>query len=183
MIEAITTLTLIGLILGTLLGIASRYLKVEGNHLAEEIDAMLPGSQCGQCGFPGCTPAAEAIACGEAEITICPPGGLALAEALAAKLGVELDASAVEERLPTVAVINEAVCIGCTRCFKQCPTDALVGASKQLHAVIDEACTGCGKCVDSCPTEGIVMREIKPTLKSWQWPNPADVNRREEVKG
>ncbi|MEJ2692088.1 MAG: electron transport complex subunit RsxB [Candidatus Thiodiazotropha sp.] len=173
MLSAIFIVTALGLAMGALLGLASKYLAVEGNPLQGEIEELLPGSQCGQCGYPGCSPAAEAMANGEAPVTLCPPGGKALAEALAEKLGVSVDLSTVEEKAPMIAFIHENLCIGCTKCFKRCPTDAVLGAPKQIHAVFADACTGCEKCFDVCPTECIEMREVKPTLQTWYWPEPA----------
>ncbi len=173
MLSSIATLTVLGLVLGGLLGVAAKYLKVDGNPLIEEIEERLPGSQCGQCGFAGCRPAAEALADGQAAVTLCPPGGKALASELASKLGVEVDLSAVEESVPMVAFVNEDLCIGCTRCFQQCPTDAFVGAPKQIHAVYGEICTGCTKCVDICPTECIEMRPEEVTVQIWHWPKPS----------
>lgn len=172
MLEAIGSLTLLGLLLGGLLGLASKYLRVQGNPLAAEIEEMLPGSQCAQCGFPGCGPASEALAAGEAPPTLCPPGGRALAAQLAEKLNVTVDLSGVKEAVPMVAFVNEDLCIGCTRCFQQCPTDAFVGAPKQIHAVFGAICTGCQKCVDICPTECIEMRAIEATVQTWYWPKP-----------
>ena len=175
MITAIISITLLGLTLGTVLGTAARYLKVEGNPLKEEIEQMLPGSQCGQCGFPGCSPAAEALAEGNAPVTLCPPGGRSLAMALADKLGVSADLSDVEDQEPKLAFIKEDLCIGCMKCFKRCPTDAILGANKQIHAVLAEACTGCEKCYDVCPTECISMRPVATKLQDWYWPKPAVV--------
>jgi electron transport complex protein RnfB len=175
MLTAVAVLTGLGAALGILLGLAAKYLAVEGNPLAREIEDMLPGSQCGQCGFPGCAPAAEAVASGKAPVTLCPPGGKALASKLAAKLGVNVDLGDVEEKQPMVAFVNEDLCIGCTRCFQVCPTDAFVGAPKQVHAVFGDICTGCGKCVDVCPTECIEMRPIQSTVQNWHWPKPDEV--------
>jgi electron transport complex protein RnfB len=172
MIAAIGVLTLLGLGLGALLGIAARYLKVEGNPLVEKIDALLPGSQCGQCGYPGCSQLAAAMARGEAPLTLCPPGGRVLAEEIAAVLGVSLDRSTLQEQAPKVAVIHEALCIGCTKCLKRCPTDAILGANNMIHAVFADACTGCGNCVDICPTESIQLELVQPTLQTWHWPLP-----------
>lgn len=172
MLAAITSLTILGITLGYLLGLAARYLKVEGNPLQEEIEGLLPGSQCGQCGYPGCTAAADAIANTQADVTICPPGGRALAEVLASKMGVSIDLAGVEEAAPMVAFVNEALCIGCTKCFKQCPTDALTGGPKQIHVVISDTCTGCEKCVDICPTECVAMRPVSLSLQDWHWPKP-----------
>ena len=173
MIEAITSLTLLGLAIGFSLGFAAKHFNVEKDPLIDDIAALLPASNCGQCGFPGCTPAAEALAKGEALVTLCPPGGRALAEQLATKLDVSTDLSDMEDKGPMLAFVQEATCIGCTRCFKACPTDAIVGAPKQIHAVIASACTGCGACVDICPTECLVMQEIPETLNTWRWPKPS----------
>ena len=93
-------------------------------------------------------------------------------EALADKLGVSVNLSAVAEKAPTVAFVHENLCVGCTKCFKRCPTDAILGGPKQIHAVFADACTGCEKCYDVCPTECIEMRLVKPTLQTWYWPEP-----------
>lgn len=172
MIVSVMSLTLLGGVLGWLLGLAARYLKVEAGELEAEIEAMLPGSQCGQCGFPGCAPAAAALAAGTAPVTLCPPGGRALAEDLASKLGVTADLSGMEDQIPKIAHIHEHLCIGCTKCFKRCPTDAILGGPKMIHAVFSDACTGCEKCFDACPTECIEMREVAPTVQTWYWPKP-----------
>jgi electron transport complex protein RnfB len=175
MMASILFIALLGLSMGTLLGYAARIFAVEGNPLESEIEDMLPGSQCGQCGFPGCGPAARAVANGEAPLTLCPPGGKALVESLAEKLGVSVDLSGVEEQAPRVAFIHENLCVGCTKCFKRCPTDAILGGPKQIHAVFSDACTGCEKCFDVCPTECIEMRGIEATLQTWYWPEPVRV--------
>lgn len=175
MIAAIASLTTLGLALGLGLGVAARRLKVEGNPLAAELEAMLPGSQCGQCGYPGCAGAAQALADGGAPVTLCPPGGRDLAARLAARLGVEADLAAVADSGPRIAEIREELCIGCTRCFKVCPTDAVLGAAKHVHAVFREACTACGKCVDACPTEAILLQPVPVTLQTWYWQRPAGV--------
>ncbi len=172
MLSAVIIISLLGVGMGTLLGFAARFFAVEGNPLEAEIEEMLPGSQCGQCGFPGCGPAATAVANAEVPVTLCPPGGKALAEALATKMGVSVDLSDMEDAEPRVAHIHEHLCIGCTKCFKRCPTDAILGGSKQIHAVFADACTGCEKCFDACPTECIEMRPVAPTLQTWYWPMP-----------
>ncbi len=173
MFSAIVIIALLGILMGTALGFAAKFFAVDGNPLKDEIEELLPGSQCGQCGYPGCGPAAEAVANGEAAVTMCPPGGKALAEALAEKLGVSIDLTGVEEQEPMVAFVHEHLCVGCTKCFKRCPTDAIVGGPKQIHAVFADACTGCEKCFDVCPTECIEMRPIRATLQTWYWPMPA----------
>lgn len=171
--HAIAALTILGLLLGFILGVAAKRFKVEEDPIVEEIGALLPGTNCGQCGFPGCPAAAQAIADGAAPVTLCPPGGKSLAETLAAKLNVTLDSSGLEDGPAMLATINEELCIGCVKCFKECPTDAIVGAPKQIHMVMWEACTGCKRCVDVCPTECLQMFTPQPTLPEWRWPKPA----------
>jgi len=129
--------------------------------LAEQIDALLPQTQCRKCGFAGCMPYAEAIAQGEADINRCPPGGQQGIEKLASFLGVTikpLDPACGTEGPRLVAVINEADCIGCTKCLPPCPTDAILGSSKQMHTVITSECTGCELCIAPCPVDCISMK-------------------------
>lgn len=131
--------------------------------LIRRLDALLPQTQCRQCGYAGCLPYAEAIAGGRADIDQCPPGGDAGARALAAVMG--LPAKAVDPRFgaskpPSLAVIDEKVCIGCTLCIQACPVDAIVGAAKLMHTVIAADCTGCELCVPPCPVDCI---RIVPT--------------------
>lgn len=170
--SAILILTALGLILGLSLGVAAKYLKVESDPVAQRVEELLPGSQCGQCGFAGCRPAAEAVAKGEIPLTFCPPGGTTLVEQLAKLLGVEVDLSQAQDLEPMVARVSEDTCTGCTRCFKVCPTDAIVGAPKQIHAVVSDACIGCKKCVNVCPTECLQMVPVEVTLRDWRWPKP-----------
>ncbi|WP_316859738.1 RnfABCDGE type electron transport complex subunit B [uncultured Cohaesibacter sp.] len=172
MFTAMSALLIMGLILGGGLGLAALYLRVEGNPIAKEVEDLLPGSNCGQCGFLGCADAANALAEHKADVTLCPPGGKSLAAELADKLGVEADLSDMEDTGPVIAFIFEDLCIGCTKCMKRCPTDAIIGASKQIHGVVDDACTGCKKCVEICPTGAITMREETSTLQTWHWPKP-----------
>jgi len=172
MLIDVASLTVIGVALGGLLGTAARFLAVEEDPLEEELKALLPGSQCGQCGFVGCGQAAAALARGEAPVTLCPPGGKAVAETLAKKLGVTADLSGHVDKGPETAVIDEDFCIGCTRCLKECSVDAILGAGKLMHTVISEACHGCGKCAPVCPTDAIALRPVAPTLAAWHWPKP-----------
>ncbi|MBL8510967.1 MAG: RnfABCDGE type electron transport complex subunit B [Betaproteobacteria bacterium] len=128
--------------------------------LAEEIDALLPQTQCTQCGYQGCLPYAEALAAGEAEINRCPPGGDAGIARLAALLGkpvIPLDPTCGQHLPHRVAVIDAQNCIGCAKCLKVCPTDAIIGANKYLHSVMPQFCTGCGLCIPPCPVDCIDM--------------------------
>jgi len=128
--------------------------------LAEKIDALLPQTQCAQCGFDGCGPYADAIAAGEADINRCPPGGANGIRSLAALLGLPyrpLDPKHGVERPLRVAFIDEARCIGCTLCIQACPVDAIVGAPKQMHTVLSALCSGCDLCVAPCPVDCIAM--------------------------
>ena len=128
--------------------------------LASRIDALLPQTQCTKCGYDGCRPYAEAIASGAAGINQCPPGGAEVVARLARLLERELlplnPANGVY-RPPQVAVIDEATCIGCTKCIHACPVDAIVGASKRMHTVIASWCTGCELCLPPCPVDCIVL--------------------------
>jgi electron transport complex protein RnfB len=172
MLIAIGSLTVMGLGLGGMLGVAARLLAVEEDPLEVELQSMLPGSQCGQCGFVGCAQAAASLARGEAPPTLCPPGGRAVAEQLAKRLGVTVDLSDHVPRVPVYAQVVEELCIGCTRCLKECSVDAIVGASKLMHSVIVDVCHGCAKCAQVCPTEGIRLVEVPETLAGWHWPKP-----------
>lgn len=172
MFVAVISLTILGAVLGLFLGYAARRLAVEGNAMVGEIQAILPGSQCGQCGFPGCAGAAQALADGTAPVTLCPPGGRDVVALLAAKLGVEVNLADVKDSVPMYAEVKEEICIGCTRCFKVCPTDAIMGAAQQIHVVFREACTACGKCEEVCPTESVKLQIVPVTLQSWNWNKP-----------
>lgn len=122
--------------------------------LIEAIDAALPQTQCGKCGHPGCRPYAEAIAAGE-PINRCPPGGEATVVRLATLTGREARPLAEPAQSPLVAQIREDECIGCTKCLAACPVDAILGAAKRMHTVIEAECTGCELCVTPCPVDCI----------------------------
>jgi Na+-translocating ferredoxin:NAD+ oxidoreductase subunit B len=171
---ATLAITLLAAVSGALLGYASVKFKVQGNPIVESINEILPQTQCGQCGHPGCKPYAEAIAEGEA-INRCPPGGEAGIKALAELLDVEvieLDESCGEESPVRVAVIREDECIGCTKCIQACPVDAIVGAAKLMHTVITDECTGCDLCVPPCPVDCIDMPLVENSIESWKVPSP-----------
>lgn len=171
MLVATMVLALIGAFLGWGLGFAGKAFAVgDENPLLKEVEALMPGSQCGQCGYPGCSAAADALVAGTAKVTCCPPGGMALAQQLATLLDVPLDGA--ELAAPQMARINAERCTGCTRCYKACPTDAVVGASGQIHTVLTEACTGCGKCQEACPEDCISFAPQAPDLDSWKWAKP-----------
>lgn len=173
MLIPLLSICLLGGFLGFALALAARFFKVEGNPLAEEVAAMLPNSQCGLCGQPSCNTAAERMVNGEIELTTCIPGGKALAQRIAEKLGVTLSLDGFQEVIPKAARIEGDNCTGCAKCYKVCPTDAIFGASKQVHGVISELCTGCGKCLEICPNEAVRLEEIAVTLRSWRWQKPA----------
>ncbi len=172
---AIAIMALGGVVLGALLGYASTRFKVEGDPLVEKIDSILPQTQCGQCGFPGCKPYAEAIASGTADINQCPPGGDENIHKLAELLGKEYKPLSEEhgvEKPKQVAIIDENICIGCTLCIQACPVDAIVGAAKQMHTIAEDLCTGCELCVPPCPVECISMITVADTLDTWKWVKP-----------
>ena len=137
---------------------------MEGNHIVEKIDSILPQTQCGQCSYTGCMPYANAISKGEAEINQCPPGGEIVIRALAELMDVKykpLDESYGISKPKAVAFIDENTCIGCTFCIQACPVDAILGAAKQMHTIIEKECTGCELCLAPCPVDCITMPEIK----------------------
>lgn len=176
---AVGALVVLSLIFGAILGFAAVRFKVEGNPIVDQIDALLPQTQCGQCSFPGCRPYAEAIATGEEKINKCPPGGESTIAAIADLLGVDpepLDAEhGTEKDVPLVAVIREEECIGCTKCIQACPVDAILGAAKQMHTVIADECTGCDLCVEPCPVDCIDMLPVQASIQTWHWQKPAQI--------
>ena len=172
---AVAALVGLAIAFGAILGFAAVKFKVEGNPIVDQIDSLLPQTQCGQCGHPGCRPYAEGIANGE-PINKCPPGGQTTINALAALLDVpapELDEEHGEATdVKKVAYIREAECIGCTKCIQACPVDAILGAAKQMHTVIAAECTGCDLCVEPCPVDCIDMLPIPETISDWHWELP-----------
>ncbi len=151
------------LVFGLIVMWVSKKFKVEGNPIVEQINAILPQTQCGQCTYPGCKPYAQAIASGEAQINQCPPGGEEGVKKLAELLDVEVielnpDNGEAKE-IDMVVEIIEKDCIGCTKCIQVCPVDAIVGAAKHMHTIIIDACTGCDLCIPACPVDCIITIE------------------------
>jgi electron transport complex protein RnfB len=162
MATGVGLLIALALVIGTLLARASARLQADDSAEIERINALLPQTQCGQCGYPGCRPYAEALLLGTAEIDQCPPGGAATARALGELLG-----SRSVRRLPTaptasVALIDESACIGCTRCVEVCPVDAIIGAAQFSHTVLAAECTGCELCIPACPVDCIRLAAREP---------------------
>ena len=123
-----------------------------------EIDALLPQTQCGDCGYPGCLPYARAIVEQDVPLNLCPPGGAVTVTKLEKLLGrTSYRHSAPLMPENTIALIDEDTCIGCVKCIIACPVDAIVGSAKQLHVVIPEYCTGCELCLPPCPVDCITM--------------------------
>lgn len=174
MLVALLIMAGIAIVLGAVLGFSSIRFRVEGNPLVEKIDAVLPQTQCGQCGYPGCKPYATAIAEGSADINQCPPGGEEGIHKLAELLGVEFKpfGEGVAPKPKSVAFIDEDTCIGCTLCLQACPVDAIVGAAKQMHTIIAAECTGCELCLPPCPVDCIEMIVIEEDVNNWKWRYP-----------
>ncbi len=170
---AIVALSVLGLLFGVVLGYASHRFAVEDDPIVEKIDDLLPQSQCGQCGYPGCRPYAEAVGLQGEKINRCAPGGEAVMLKIAEMLNVEpqpIDGDVlVQEPVRMLAIIDEANCIGCTKCIQACPVDAIVGATRSMHTVLSDLCTGCNLCVDPCPTQCIELRPVETTTASWKW--------------
>ncbi len=170
---AIAALSVLGLLFGAILGYASRRFAVAEDPVVEKIDDLLPQSQCGQCGYPGCRPYAEAVGLQGEKINRCAPGGEAVMLKIAETLNVDpqpIDGDdAALEPVRMLAIIDEANCIGCTKCIQACPVDAIVGATRAMHTVMSDLCTGCNLCVDPCPTKCIELRPVETTTASWKW--------------
>jgi electron transport complex protein RnfB len=143
----------------------------EASGLAARLHAALPQTQCTRCGYPDCAGYAQAIAAGEAEINQCPPGGaegVARLARLTGRPALPLNPANGVEAPRTVAVIDEAWCIGCTLCIKVCPTDAIIGSNKFMHTVIEPYCTGCELCVPVCPVDCISLENVTGDATGWQ---------------
>ncbi len=142
--------------------------------LVEQLNNALPQTQCTRCGYPDCQRYAEAITQGEADINQCPPGGIEGVERLAALTGLPVKPLNPDNGLEgprTIALIDEAWCIGCTLCIAACPTDAIVGANKRMHTVVKAYCTGCELCIPACPVDCISLEPIDISLSGWaSWP-------------
>ena len=157
----ILTIAVIALIAGLALSYASQSLPSDSGKLVEQVNELLPQTQCAQCGFAGCRPYAEAIVNDNMAINLCPPGGDDTIRRLAATLGKDvlpLAEQPVADR--AVAVIDETLCIGCTHCRNACPVDAIVGAHQLMHTIIQAECTGCELCLAPCPVDCISMRVL-----------------------
>ncbi len=129
----------------------------------DEIDALLPQTQCGECGYAGCRPYAAALAANLAAVNLCPPGGVATMKALGRLLDIdvtfEIDTMQQKTRPKALAFIREAECIGCTKCIQACPVDAIIGTAKNMHTILPDECTGCGLCIEPCPVDCIDIKE------------------------
>jgi len=163
------------LVLGALLKFGAPRIKAGDESLVVRIDAILPQTQCRQCGYSGCKPYAMAIASGEADINQCPPGGEAGVRALADLLGQQykpLNSEHGVHKPKSVAVIDEDICIGCTLCLQACPVDAILGAAKHMHTVITSECTGCELCIAPCPVDCISMEPITQLMDNGKGRHP-----------
>jgi len=170
MLEAIIVFSIFALLLGLILGFSAKKFKVKGNPLVEQINSILPQTQCGQCTYAGCKPYAEAIAKGEAKINQCPPGGQEGVDALAELLNLDtlpLNEEHGETKPKHVVEIDEELCIGCTLCIQACPVDAILGASKVMTTVIASECTGCDLCIPVCPVNCIYLIDLKPSMDEY----------------
>ena len=172
---------LFALLLGTAAGLMFAFRAEDHDTLSQleaRIDELLPQTQCQQCGYPGCKPYARAVVRDHAEIDLCTPGGRRTVNAIADLLGRDARehtaTPGAEENLAQQAVIDENVCIGCTKCIPVCPVDAIIGAPKMMHTVITEACTGCELCIAPCPVDCIDMVVDTDLKRGWRWPHPRD---------
>ena len=160
MVTAILIFTLLACCIGIALVCLAIHYKADDDPVVESINALLPQTQCAQCGYPGCKPYAEAIAHGDEAINRCPPGGQDAIHSLAKLLGrdvIALDTTVGEEKPDQLAIIDEDRCIGCKLCIQACPVDAILGTAKRMHTVISHECTGCELCIPPCPVDCIEL--------------------------
>lgn len=171
-ITIIALFTLASFIIGGLLGYAAEKLKVEGNPIVDDLERILPQTQCGQCGYVGCRQYAEAIATGKAAINLCIPGGQKTSNELAQMLNLPTIKMDTEEE-EQIAFITENLCIGCHKCATNCPVDAIVGSGKMIHNVLTSRCTGCKLCTSTCPTKCITMKPKQTSPNEWNYKYPS----------
>lgn len=152
-------------------------MKMGAPTLADRLLDALPQTQCTRCGYPDCAAYAAAMAAGEADINQCPPGGaegVARLAAITARVASPLDPGHGVEGPRSVAFIDEPWCIGCTLCIKACPTDAIIGANKRMHTVIERYCTGCELCIPACPVDCIRLENVTGERTGWDAWSPQD---------
>jgi len=163
MLAAVVFVGLLMLSIALVLGVAARRFAADTNTAIEQVNRLLPQTQCGQCGYAGCRPYAEAIIDEHVALNRCPPGGEATIFALSDLLNrapAPPDPSCGTHQPPSVAIIDEDACIGCALCLQACPVDAILGARRYMHTVIEPECTGCELCVSPCPVDCIRMHAI-----------------------
>jgi electron transport complex protein RnfB len=163
MLMAVIIMGCLAALVAAALGLAATGLKITGNDAVEQINKLLPQTQCGRCGFAGCRPYAEALAAGTAKINQCPPGGETTIKALGRLLDkqpIALDPDCGIHKPASVAVIAEDACIGCAKCLQACPVDAILGAPRYMHTVISAECTGCELCIAPCPVDCIDLKLV-----------------------
>ncbi len=167
---AVGAIVLLSAFLGAFLGFASVKFKVEGDPLVGQIEALLPQTQCAQCGYPGCHAYAEAIVNGDS-ISKCVPGAQRVANSIAQAMGAEIKQPHGAKVKPArqVAFIDADDCVGCNKCGQLCPVDAVIGEKRRTHIVMAAECMGCGACVDRCPADCIEMIPVPVTTDDWTW--------------
>lgn len=170
----IAVLCLLLLAIGWLLAVLAGSRRDEEGDLTQRVEQVLPGTQCGQCGYPGCAAYAQAMCSGQTTITRCVPGGPDTVQALAALLNVdpgeETDNGDEQIFRPRrVAFIHKDPCTGCTKCVRVCPMDCIMGKPRYVHEVIPEECIGCEECVRVCPEKCIEMVGMEPSLRHFNW--------------
>lgn len=159
MTAVMTALVLVGGI-GVVLAIARRLWPGDDSDLVTQVNALLPQTQCAQCGYPGCLPYARAIVDGQAPLNGCPPGGAETHAALIRLLPDHPAGNPPQPADPAIARIDEARCIGCFLCIPACPVDAIIGAKGFMHTVLTRECTGCGLCLPPCPVDCISLHPL-----------------------
>lgn len=158
---------LITVVTAAVITFVQKIFAVKEDPIVEKIDALLPQTQCGQCGYPGCMPYAQALANGD-EINKCVPGGQELVVKLAELLNREIPEGEMDAPVDKIAIIDESTCIGCLHCIEACPVDAIIGGKKLMHVIVPDYCTGCELCVNPCPVKCITMIDRPRSLYAYQ---------------
>lgn len=173
LLTAVLSVVGLCLLFGSVLGFAAARFRVEGDPLVDQVEALLPQSQCGQCGHPGCRLFAESLINGDSNLTQCPSASQSALQNIADILGIQpADMEGAQSSGPSIAYIDETDCYGCGMCLRACPVDAIIGANKQLHTVFRDECTGCGLCVSTCSKNCISMQAQPVTTQNWRWKLP-----------
>ncbi|MBQ4246142.1 MAG: RnfABCDGE type electron transport complex subunit B [Succinivibrio sp.] len=161
------------MVVGFILSVIYSFVDSKSDSKEKRLETLLPGINCGQCGYPGCSAYAKALAAGKAQPNLCKPAGADIAIQLSSAAGIEIsEGDNYEEQLfapRQVAYIHESTCNGCGKCKRNCKVDAISGLLKQPHIVDPEECIGCNECISACPQKCIELIRLDHNLSHFNW--------------